>query len=102
MIAKEWKEGEYESLRTHRNKVQFHNALSTLSQAQPFVTSKLSLRDVQLLKQLFEKLWNLIETINLILFGTALVRPTYGTLNQRPLAFLPYLKVGLQVSKNIS
>jgi len=101
IIAKEWKEGEYESLRTHRNKIQSHNDLSMLSQAQPLVTSKLSLQDVQLLKQLHEKLWSLLENINAILFNSALLKPTYGALNQRPVAFLDYLKAGLQVSKNV-
>jgi len=73
-----------------------------LSQAQPLITSKLSLQDVQILKQLFTKLWGLIENINSILLGSSLLQPMYGAINQRPLAFLPYLKVGLKVSKNIS
>lgn len=101
-INKEWKNGKFKKLREHRNKVHSHNDFSTIKTATPLVTSNLTADDINIIQELFEKLWEILGMINLKIYDSALLKPTYGALNQKPKAIIPYLKLALQMQKVIS
>ena len=98
-IKCEWKKGKYEKLRTYRNKFHSHNDLSRLCNEQPLISCRMSREEFELLKELFEDLWTILQHLNSRIQNSALLYPTYKNLPMRPVSFLSYLKTGLEISK---
>jgi hypothetical protein len=101
-LTEDWKNGIYRNLREHSNQVHSHNDFLTISNAQPFVTSRMTANDVLLIQNLFDKLWSIVSRINQVLFNTTLLKPTYNALNQKPNAFFSYLDLGRHIKNNLS
>jgi len=100
-ICRDWKgpSSKYRTLKNYRDKVHSHNDLSTIKGAPPWVTSKLTTEEIQLLKELFCRLWEVLRTANNLFKGIALGEPSYKTLKQLPTAIFGYLSGGHYIEK---
>ena len=93
-VCRDWNGAKFQPLKEHRDKVQAHNDVPTIQGAPPMVSTKMTVENVRLLRELFCRLWKILAAANSILKGSALVEP-----QPWPLGIFSYLSAGAYLEK---
>ncbi|MGW8159016.1 MAG: hypothetical protein ACWGKN_10965 [Desulfoprunum sp.] len=93
-VCRDWNGAKFRSLKEHRDKVQAHNDFPTIKGADPLVSTKMTVDDARLLRELFRRLWSILAAANSILREYALIEPQPWRLG-----IFSYLSAGAYLEK---
>lgn len=96
-IEKAWKNQNYSSLKTYRDKILAHNDLSVRLNDLERNLPLLDKTQIGLIRELFQELWQVLKLLNKSLYSCSLIEPSFGSLDALPQNIFLSLRTGLYV-----
>lgn len=98
-IQYEWKSGKYKPIRDYRNQLSAHIDWKAVRTQPQNVLTRLNHEHWLLIKELFEKLWQVLAAIHLYIYSSSLCEPSYENLDCLPTRLFSQLGKSLLLSE---